>query len=74
MKRKVCLGSRPDRNAPKREVRSDAISGHRQFGAARPKWPYTDRGGEPMLGYPTEIFSKIEIAGGRIWIKPEGIM
>jgi Predicted hydrolases or acyltransferases (alpha/beta hydrolase superfamily) len=23
--------------------------------------------------YPTEIFSQIEIAGGRIWIKPEGV-
>jgi len=23
--------------------------------------------------YPTEIFSQIEVAGGRIWIKPEGI-
>jgi hypothetical protein len=23
--------------------------------------------------YPTEIFSYIEVAGGRIWIKPEGI-
>jgi pimeloyl-ACP methyl ester carboxylesterase len=23
--------------------------------------------------YPTEIFSQIEIAGGRVWIKPEGI-
>ncbi len=26
-----------------------------------------------MLGYPTEIFSNIEVAGGRVWIKPEGI-
>jgi pimeloyl-ACP methyl ester carboxylesterase len=23
--------------------------------------------------YPTEIFSQIEVAGGRVWIKPEGI-
>ena len=23
--------------------------------------------------YPTEIFSQIEVAGGRIWIKPEGV-
>jgi pimeloyl-ACP methyl ester carboxylesterase len=23
--------------------------------------------------YPTEIFSRIEVAGGRVWIKPEGI-
>jgi hypothetical protein len=73
VKRKVCLGSRPDRNAQKREVRSDPISGHRQSGAARPKWPYTDLGREPMLGYPTEIFCNIEVAGGRVWIKPEGI-
>jgi len=26
-----------------------------------------------MLGYPTEIFCNIEVAGGRVWIKPEGI-
>lgn len=26
-----------------------------------------------MLGYPTEIFSNIEVAGGRVWIKPEAI-
>jgi pimeloyl-ACP methyl ester carboxylesterase len=23
--------------------------------------------------YPTEIFSQIEVAGGRVWIKPEGV-
>jgi pimeloyl-ACP methyl ester carboxylesterase len=23
--------------------------------------------------YPTEIFSRIEVAGGRVWIKPEGV-
>jgi hypothetical protein len=23
--------------------------------------------------YPTEIFSQIEVAGGRAWIKPEGV-
>ena len=23
--------------------------------------------------YPTEIFSQIEVAGGRIWMKPEGV-